>query len=129
MDGNLKKDDAELVADAQDAARVLKAIGNPARLRILQELAKTPRQVSDLEATLGLGQAYVSQQLARLRGEGIVSGDRSGRTVLYRIVDARIEPVLDVLPETCLIEYGQHGARNLQACDISRILARRPPKH
>ncbi len=97
MDGNLKKADAELVADAQDAARLLKAIGNPSRLRILQELAKAPRQVSDLEATLGLGQAYVSQQLARLRGEGIVSGDRSGRTVLYSIVDARIEPVLDVL--------------------------------
>ncbi len=97
MDGDLKKDDAEFVADAEDAARLLKAIGNPSRLRILHELVAAPRQVSDLETTLGLGQAYVSQQLARLRAEGVVTGDRSGRTVRYRIVDARIEPVLEVL--------------------------------
>lgn len=97
MDGDLANDDKEPVADAMDAARLLKAIGNPSRLRILQELATAPRQVSDLEAALGLGQAYVSQQLARLRAEGVVIGDRIGRTVRYRIVDARIEPVLEVL--------------------------------
>lgn len=97
MDGELKGTETEPQLDAEDAARLLKAIGNPARLRILNALAEAPQQVGDLEEILGLGQAYVSQQLARLRREGIVSGERSGRAVLYRIVDARIAPVLNSL--------------------------------
>ncbi len=97
MDGELKQNEPDPSFDTVDAARLLKAIGNPWRLRILKELVREPQQVSDLELSLGLGQAYVSQQLARLRREGIVTGDRTGRAVTYRIVDARIVPVLEVL--------------------------------
>ena len=97
MDGNLAKNEAQEVEMAGDQARLLKALGNPGRLRMLRLLIAAPRQVSDIEEALGLGQAYVSQQLARLRSEGIVEGERSGRTVLYRVVDARVEPVLDAI--------------------------------
>lgn len=97
MDGDLNDNDSERLAQAEDAARLLKAIGNPSRLRLLQELLNGPLQVSDLETRLGMSQAYVSQQLARLRAERVVTGDRSGRAVSYRIVDARIEPVLKLL--------------------------------
>ncbi|MGR3511843.1 MAG: ArsR/SmtB family transcription factor [Paracoccaceae bacterium] len=82
---------------SESNARFLKVLGNPWRLRILALLVDAPRQVGDLEAALGLGQAYVSQQLARLRADGIVKGERSGRVVLYRIVDPRVQPVLKAL--------------------------------
>ena len=97
MDGDLSKTGSDVAAKAVEQARLLKAMGNPWRLRILELLAETPQQVGDLEAALDLGQAYVSQQLARLRAEGIVIGERSGRTVLYRIVDDRVVPVLEAV--------------------------------
>ena len=99
MDGDLakKETDAAAAAAAEQQARFLKALGNPGRLRVLQLLVEEPRQVGDLEDALGLEQAYVSQQLARLRAEGIVAGERSGRTVLYRVVDARAKPVIEAL--------------------------------
>ena len=97
MDGDLAKSKIEGATVAEEQARFLKVLGNPWRLRILALLAEEPRQVGDLEEELGLGQAYVSQQLARLRAEGIVVGDRNGRAVLYRIVDPRVKPVLNSL--------------------------------
>lgn len=97
MDGDLARNEAREAESAEDQARLLKLLGNPWRLRMLCLLATSPRQVSDIEEVLGLGQAYVSQQLARLRLEGIVEGERSGRTVLYRIVDERVEPVLKAI--------------------------------
>jgi ArsR family transcriptional regulator len=97
MDGDLAKREARTTEMAVDQARLLKVLGNPSRLRVLRLLVVEPRQVSDIEAALGLGQAYVSQQLARLRAEGVVEGERSGRTVLYRVVDDRVRPVLEAL--------------------------------
>ncbi len=96
MYGDLTKNESEIAARAAEQARFLKVLGNPGRLRILQELLEAPKQVCDLEKVLGLEQAYVSQQLARLRADGLVTGARNGRTVLYRIVDTRVEPVLRV---------------------------------
>jgi len=84
-------------ADAEEMALFLKAIANPARLRILSSLLDGERQVSDLEQELQLNQAYVSQQLARLRAAGIVEGNRCGREVRYAIVDERTQPVIETL--------------------------------
>jgi ArsR family transcriptional regulator len=97
MDGDLAKSEAKAAEAAVEQARLLKVLGNPWRLRMLRLLAAEPRQVSDIEAVLGLGQAYVSQQLAKLRAEGIVEGERSGRTVLYSVVDPRVRPVLEAI--------------------------------
>ncbi len=97
MDGDLARNKIEGAAVAEDQARLLKVLGNPWRLRILALLDEEPKQVGDLEVALGLGQAYVSQQLARLRADGIVAGDRNGRAVLYRIVDPRVHPILRAL--------------------------------
>lgn len=97
MDGDLVKNESVAIALAEDQARFLKALGNPWRLRILAILLHEPKQVGDLEESLGLAQAYVSQQLARLRAEGIVVGERNGRSVLYRVSDPRVEQVLRAL--------------------------------
>ncbi|MDU8946560.1 ArsR/SmtB family transcription factor [Ovoidimarina sediminis] len=82
---------------ADEAAGVLKALANPSRLLILCQLAETERTVGEIEKLLGLGQAYVSQQLARLREEGLVAATRDGRQMRYRLSDPRITPLIQVL--------------------------------
>ena len=84
---------------ADEAAELLKVLSNPARLRILCALLPGERCVGDLEEMLGASQSYVSGQLARMRAEGLVSCDRDGRTINYKIEDARIKPILERLYE------------------------------
>ena len=87
----------QMAVAAEDAAAVLKSLSNPSRLLLLCQLVGGERSVGELEQALGLGQAYVSQQLARLRGEGIVTARRDGRAMLYSLKDPRIVPVLQAL--------------------------------
>lgn len=86
-------------AAADEAAALLKTLSNPARLRILCALVPGEQSVGELEEMLGASQAYVSGQLARLRSDGLVSSDREGRTIRYRLEDPRVRPVLERLYE------------------------------
>jgi len=86
-----------MAAAAHAAAGALRALSNPSRLLILCRLVQGPASVGTLETTLGLGQAYVSQQLARLRADGVVSATREGRSMVYHLSDPRITPVLRAL--------------------------------
>lgn len=88
---------ADISAAADEAAACLRALSNPARLRLLCALVDGERNVGDLESSLGLSQAYVSQQLARLRSEELVSARRDGRIVYYALADSRVRPILEVL--------------------------------
>ncbi|WP_226782702.1 ArsR/SmtB family transcription factor [Oceaniglobus trochenteri] len=87
----------EMADAAQQAAAAMRALSNPSRLLILCKLVEGPASVGTLEQALGLGQAYVSQQLARLRQDGVVGATRKGRTVVYALKDPRITPVLIAL--------------------------------
>lgn len=86
-------------AAADDAAAMLKALSNPGRLRILCALVPGDMTVGELELTLGASQSYVSGQLLRLRGEGLVSCERDGRIMRYRLADVRVRPILERLYE------------------------------
>lgn len=74
---------------------VLKALAHPVRLQILDALRGAPECVCHLEALLGQRQAYVSQQLARLREAGLVVDEKDGLNVYYRVADPRVFAVLD----------------------------------
>jgi len=87
----------DMALAAQEAAEVLRALSNPARLVILCRLAEGPCSVRELEETIGESQAYVSQQLARLRERGLVAATREGRIMRYRLSDSRVTPVIEVL--------------------------------
>lgn len=80
---------------ADEAAGVMRALSNPSRLMILCRLVEGEMTVGEIETALGLGQAYVSQQLARLRDEGLVAATREGRQMRYRIADPRVRPVMN----------------------------------
>ena len=76
------------------AAEVIKLLGHPMRLRIVELLESGERSVSDLTASLGAEQAIVSQQLLKLRAKGVVAGRRSGVHVFYRVENPRVLKIL-----------------------------------
>lgn len=86
-------------AAAGEAADMLKALSNPARLRLLCALVPSDKTVGELEDVLGASQSYVSGQLARLRSEGLVTFEKSGRIKRYKLSDPRVRPVLERLYE------------------------------
>jgi len=87
----------ELVSNATDAANFLKAISHEGRLMILCHLASGEKSVTELEDLLSARQAAVSQQLARLRLEGLVTPRRDGKTIYYRLTDDRPRQIMDLV--------------------------------
>jgi ArsR family transcriptional regulator len=66
-------------------ARLLKALADPERLRIIDCLRQGPRNVSDLAAALGAEVVNVSHHLGVLRHAGLVLDEKQGRFVVYRV--------------------------------------------
>ncbi len=87
----------QLILHAIDAANFLKALGHDGRLMILCHLTSGPKTVTELENLLSSRQAVVSQQLARLRYEGLVSARRDKQTIIYSILDPKVIETLTVL--------------------------------
>src|SRR5208283_742426 len=85
---------------ARDASEFLKALAHESRLMILCNLLDGEKSVGELEAFLSLRQSTVSQQLARLRLEGLVSSRRDGKTIHYSIADDKVRAVIGVLYTT-----------------------------
>jgi ArsR family transcriptional regulator len=67
-------------------ARLLKALANETRLRIIDRLNKGECSVGELVRLIGSNQSTVSKHLAVLRGVGVVDDDRRGNTVFYRLL-------------------------------------------
>ncbi|HPE24466.1 ArsR/SmtB family transcription factor [Albidovulum sp.] len=94
---NRTDDLGALVGRAQEAATFLKAFGHDGRLTILCHLKSGPKSVTELENLLSSRQAVVSQQLARLRLEGLVSARREGQAIYYSILDPRVLEMVNLL--------------------------------
>ena len=86
-----------LSAQARKASDILKALSHETRLLILWLLSENEKSVSELEQLLALPQAAVSQQLARLRYDHLVSTRREGRIIHYSITDPGISAVVTSL--------------------------------
>ncbi len=83
--------------DARAASEFIKALAHEGRLVILISLLDGEKAVGELEQLLGARQAAVSQQLARLRQEGLVKGRRDGKTIHYSIGDTRVRLLIEAL--------------------------------
>ena len=92
-----EKELTDMMDSAMTASRFLKAISHEGRLMILCYLASGEKSVTDLENLLSSRQAAVSQQLARLRLEGLVYARREGKVIFYRLADKRATRILDVV--------------------------------
>ena len=79
------------------AANLMKALAHPTRIQILEViLAEGESCVCHLEARLGQRQAYISQQLAKLRQAGLVVDRREGLNVYYGVVNNELEGLIKV---------------------------------
>lgn len=88
---------AEMTERATEAAALLKALAHDGRMMILCHLADGEKSVTELEALLDSRQAAVSQQLARLRAEGIVTCRREGKSRFYSVADPRAAQIIALL--------------------------------
>lgn len=77
-------------------ARFFRALAHPVRIRILEILVRGGRTVQELQAALALDQPIVSQQLAVLRNQGIVTARKEGVSVRYALADRLVGDLLDV---------------------------------
>lgn len=93
------EDVKDLLAQARKASELLKALSHETRLLILCILSEGEKSVSDLEEILSMPQATVSQQLARLRFDRLVTARRDGRMIYYSIVDHEVSSVVETLYE------------------------------
>lgn len=89
----------EMAANARNAAAYLKTLAHEGRLMILCHLGSGEKSVGELETLLGTRQAAVSQMLARLREEGLVSTRRDGKTIYYSLSDGDTSRVIGLLYE------------------------------
>ena len=89
----------DMLEQAQAASCFLKALAHEGRLMILCHLSSGEKSVTELEHLLDSRQAAVSQQLARLRLEGIVSCRRDGKTIYYALHDPKAARLIGVVYE------------------------------
>ncbi|MEE8361349.1 MAG: metalloregulator ArsR/SmtB family transcription factor [Gemmatimonadales bacterium] len=90
------------------AADVIRLLGHPDRLKIVEVLEGGEATVSDIMAQLDLAQPVVSQQLARMRSCDIVAARREGVYVYYRITEPKVAHVLNCI-RTCDTRTNNHA--------------------
>lgn len=83
--------------DHEEEAELLKALGHPTRLWIVRQLADGEHCVCDFVNAVGVKFATVSQHLAVLKQAGILSDEKRGKSVFYRLADARAAGILECL--------------------------------
>ncbi|WP_299079526.1 metalloregulator ArsR/SmtB family transcription factor [uncultured Ruegeria sp.] len=86
-----------MMENAQRASNFLKAISHEGRLMIMCHLASGEKSVTELEELLSARQAAVSQQLSRLRYEGLVVPRREGKAIYYSLADDRPRQIMEVV--------------------------------
>lgn len=88
-----------LALQAEQASGFLRTLAHEGRLMILCSLVEGEKSVTELEHLVHAKQAAVSQQLARLRAEGVVSARRDGRTIWYSLHDQKAKRMIGLLYE------------------------------
>lgn len=88
------------LSDSALVAKLLRALGDPTRLRIIEILLDGPRFQKQIIADVGLSQGQVSAHLACLTWCGLVEAQRQGRLVEYRIGDPRVVGIVDLARAT-----------------------------
>lgn len=86
-----------IVDNATNASNFLKAVSHEGRMLILCHLVTGEKSVTELEDLLSARQAAVSQQLSRLRLEGLVVPRRDGKAIYYRLADDKPRRILELV--------------------------------
>lgn len=78
-------------------AEILKTIGHPIRLKIIEGLLESECCVKNIWTALDLPQATVSQHLALLKNKSIVVSERKGVTMCYSVADDTVKKIMGVI--------------------------------
>lgn len=92
-------DALEMSSRAEAAAAMMKALSHEGRLMILCHLSSGEKTVTELEERLATRQSAVSQQLARLRHEGLVACRRDGKSIFYSLSDPKAAQLIALVYE------------------------------
>lgn len=83
----------------EQAARALKAMAHPLRLKILCVLGDREFSVQDIVECVGTSQSNISQHLAILREKGVLRARKEANRVFYRVGDERILTLIGMMRE------------------------------
>jgi len=81
----------------EKVSEALKALAHPARLKMVAGLLKDECNVAQIQKVLGLPQSTVSQHLRILKNADIIKGRREGNKTCYRVIDARVRKIVEVI--------------------------------
>ena len=109
MMDNAIRDLIEKQEQIETAARALKAISHPLRLKILCVVGDQEVCVQDIVEAVGTSQSNISQHLAILRDKGVLQTRKDANRVFYRVADARTLQLIVLMRE---VFCGITGARN-----------------
>ena len=98
----MKRDRLDLIEKqehVEQAARALKAMAHPLRLKILCVINASEMSVQDIVAEVGTSQSNVSQHLAILREKGVLQTRKEANRVFYRVCDERTLKLIGMMRE------------------------------
>ena len=87
-------DVAHAQVDVQELADLFKVLGDPTRIRIVQQLLNKEMCVMDIAEAMGMGQSAISHQLRVLRQARLVAFRKEGKTVYYSLNDEHVVMLL-----------------------------------
>lgn len=99
IDNSSAEEMQTLIENVRRASELLKALAHETRLLIMCTLMDGEKSVSELEEITSMSQASVSQQLARLRFDRLVTTRREGRQMYYRLSNNEVSGLIGKLHE------------------------------
>ena len=87
----------KLVRNTREASQFLKALANENRLMLLCILSEGEYSVTELEALLEIRQPTLSQQLARLRADSLVTTRRDGKAIYYSLASEKARETMELV--------------------------------
>jgi DNA-binding transcriptional ArsR family regulator len=89
------------ISTLSEAADCLRLMAHPIRLRIVEILMSGDYTVGQIAEMCGLPHNQTCEHLRLMKGHGFLVGERSGRTVIYRIANPRLPALLQCIRGTC----------------------------
>jgi DNA-binding transcriptional ArsR family regulator len=103
-----------------ELAELLKALGHPDRVRLVEELGGNEKDVQTLSDILGVRQARISQHLAVLRANHVVEDRRDGRRIFYRLAKPALAAWI-MLGGMTLMDARESAGQELMATEEIRL--------
>jgi DNA-binding transcriptional ArsR family regulator len=113
---NDRFDIGAMMDSAREASEFLKALAHEGRLLILCLLIDGEKSVGEIEEMLSLRQPAISQQLARLRADGLVETRREGKNIFYSLARSEVRDIVGTLHRSfCEAPQGKVAERRRPA--------------